>query len=62
MIIIIIITTIIIMTIILIIIILIYTNKTNSIMRYTKLRKMFATTCDVHKPPYYTTQEDRLND
>ena len=33
-----------------------------SIMRYTKLQKMFATTCDVHKPPKYTTQEDRLND
>ena len=31
-------------------------------MRYTKLQKMFATTCGVHKPPYYATQEDRLND
>ena len=28
-----------------------FTQKTDSIMRYTKLRKMFATTCDVHKPP-----------
>ena len=25
--------------------------KTDSIMRYTKLQKMFATTCGVHKPP-----------
>ena len=31
-------------------------------MRYTKLQKMFATTCGVHKPPKYTTQENRLND
>ena len=26
-------------------------KKTDSIMRYTKLQKIFATTCDVHKPP-----------
>ena len=26
-------------------------KKTDSIMRYTKLQQMFATTCDVHKPP-----------
>ena len=45
-----------------IIIISLFTQKTNSIMRYTKLRQMFATTCDVHKPPKYTTQEDQLND
>ena len=25
-------------------------------MRYTKLQKMFVTTCDVHKPPQYATQ------
>ena len=31
-------------------------------MRYTKLQKIFAKPCGVHKPPYYTTQEDRLND
>ena len=31
-------------------------------MRYTKLQKMFATTCGVHKPPKYTTLEDRLTD
>ena len=37
-------------------------RKTDSIMRYTKLQKMFATTCGVHKPPDYATQEDRLND
>ena len=36
-------------------------QKENS-MRYTKLHKMFATTCGMHKPPKYTTQEDRLND
>ena len=31
-------------------------------VRYT-LEMMVATTCDrEHKPPYYATQEDRLND
>ena len=25
-------------------------------------KKMFATTCGTHKPPLYTTQDDRLND
>ena len=42
---------IIIIIIIFIIIIIIYTKKTDSIMRYKKLQKMFATTCGVHKPP-----------
>ena len=37
-------------------------KKKDSKMRYTNLRKMVVTTCDVHKPPEYTTQEDRLND
>ena len=38
-----------------------YFTKKDS-MRYTNYKKMFATTCGVHKPPYYTTQEDWLND
>ena len=35
----------------LLLLLLLFTQKTESIMRYTELQKMFATTCDVHKPP-----------
>ena len=31
-------------------------------MRIQNYIKMFATTCGVHKPPHYTTPEDRLSD
>ena len=34
--------------VVLIIIIIIITKKIDSIKRYTKLQKMFVTTCDVH--------------
>ena len=51
-----------IMIIIFIIIIIIIILRKKTPCGIQNYKKMFATTCGVHKPPKCTTQEDRLND